>query len=174
MREVIERLENLARPYYITGSEALARDAQPRQTMDLDVVVDISVAELASLAREFEDDFLVNDPIELGDRSMASLVAMSGLAKVDLIIGRDDPWARSAMARRIRWEHPGYGSTWVSSLEDLILAKLEWSGGSSELQLRDARNLVAGNRERIDWAYLERWAVVLGISTTLETIRAAT
>ncbi|CAN5556015.1 hypothetical protein BH24CHL9_BH24CHL9_03370 [soil metagenome] len=62
MREVIERLEVLVQPYYVTGSEALGRYGQPRQTMDLDVVVDIRVAEFASLARMFERDFLMNDP----------------------------------------------------------------------------------------------------------------
>lgn len=81
MREVSERLEHLGMPYYLTGSEALARYGQPRQTMDIDI----------------------------GGRSMASLVAISALAKVDLIIGRDDPWGRSAMGRQ-------YLEDWARSL----------------------------------------------------------
>jgi len=54
-----------------------------------------------------------------------------------------------------------------------VIAKLEWSGGTSELQLRDCRNLVALNRDAIDWPYVERWAAVLGVSDTLDAVRHA-
>jgi hypothetical protein len=173
VRKVFERLEGLGLPYYLTGSEALARYGQPRQTTDLDIVVGIGPDDFPALARSFEADFLVNDPIDMGVRSMASMISMSALAKVDLILGRDDPWGRSAMSRRERWDHPGYGRLWVTSLEDMILAKLEWSGGSSELQLRDVRNLIVANRGRIDWPYVERWAAMLDIVATLKGVRDA-
>jgi hypothetical protein len=55
----------------------------------------------------------------------------------------------------------------------LILAKLDWSKGVSELQLRDCRNLIALNRDRIEWPYVERWAAALGVVGTLEQVRRA-
>jgi len=173
MREVVERLERLGVRYFLTGSEALARYGQPRQTMDIDLVLDVHPTDFGPIERAFEADFLVNDPIDFGGRIMASLIPTSVLGKVDLILGREDPWSRSAMARRQRWDHPEHGPLWVSSLEDLILAKLEWSGGTSELQLRDCRNLIAVNRARLDWEYLRRWAPASGVEALLDAVRDA-
>jgi hypothetical protein len=173
VREVFERLERLGVRYYMTGSEALARYAQPRQTMDVDIVVETTPAGFTAITRAFEDAYVVNEPIDVGGRWMASLIAMSALGKADLMLDRGDGWARSAMERRERWNHPQYGPLWVASLEDLLLAKLEWSGGTSELQLGDCRNLIALNRDVIDWPYVERWAAALGIGETLEGVRHA-
>jgi hypothetical protein len=157
----------------MTGSEALARYSQPRQTMDVDIVVAIAPVRFSEIAPAFEADFLVNQPIDVGRFSMASLIARSALGKADLILGRDDPWSKAALDRRERWEHPLYGEIWVTSLEDLLLAKLEWSEGVSELQLRDCRGLVALNASSIDWLYVERWAVALGVDGLLEAVRRA-
>lgn len=174
VREVFERLERLGVQYYMTGSEALARYGEPRQTMDVDIVVGLAASEFDTVARAFEDDFLVNEPLDFGAFSLASLIAKSALGKADLILDRRDGWSHSAMDRRVRWEdHPLYGPLWVVSLEDLVLAKLEWSKGSSELQLRDCRNLLALNRDMIDWSYVERWAAVLEVSGTLDQVRNA-
>jgi hypothetical protein len=78
-----------------------------------------------------------------------------------------------AMARRLRWAHPAWGPVWVSTLEDLVLAKLEWSEGTSELQLRDCASLLRMNAGRVDEAYLERWARALGLGDRLESVRRA-
>ena len=173
VRDVFERLERLGVRYYMTGSEALARYAQPRQTMDVDIVIQTTPGGFAPIARAFEGDYVVNEPIDVGGRWMASLIAISGLGKADLMLDRSDAWARSALERRERWDHPQYGPLWVASLEDLLIAKLEWSGGTSELQLRDCRNLVALNRGALDWPYVERWAAALGVSDTLDAVRHA-
>ena len=74
------------------------------------------------------------------------------------------------MARRRRLDHPTLGQTWAITAEDLILAKLEWSEGTSELQLRDLRSIVR-LVDDLDWTYLERYAATLGIRDRLETIR---
>jgi hypothetical protein len=170
---VFERLERLGVPYFLTGSEALARYGEPRQTMDVDIVLGTAPHEFSRIAAAFEPDFLVNEPIDVGRFAMASVIAKSALGKADFVLGRTDPWSRSSMERRERWNHPLYGPLWVASLEDLVLAKLEWSEGTSELQLRDCRILVELNRERIDWPYLERWAPSLGVADLLGELRRA-
>ena len=71
------------------------------------------------------------------------------------------------------WEHPAWGSVWVSTLEDLILAKLEWSDGVAELQLRDCASLLRMNRDVVDEAYLDRWARTLGRVDRLEAVGRA-
>jgi hypothetical protein len=171
-RDVLDRLERLGITYYITGSWALAAYAEPRTTRDLDIVVNLDRDRYETIIRPaFEDVYLVNDPIEFDGRAMGGLIHRTEIARVDLIFGRRDAWARSAMDRRRPMDHPGLGGTWVIAPEDLILAKLEWSMGTpSELQLRDCRSIIRVEAG-LDWEYLARYASVLGITDLLETVR---
>jgi hypothetical protein len=170
-RDALGRIESLGLPWYVTGSWALAAYAEPRMTQDIDVVLDASRADYESRIRpSFETDFLVNDPIDLGGRWRGGLIHRSDLVRVDLMFGRSDAWAHSAMARRERLDHPTLGPIWVVSVEDLILAKLEWSEGTSELQIRDVRSIVRLVGD-LDWPYLEQYASALGIRDRLESIR---
>lgn len=107
--DVVRRLERLGIDYYITGSEALARYGEPRQTADIDIVIQLPAHQFDRIRSAFENDYVVNDPIQAGGRAMASVVAMSGLGKADLILSRKDAWSRSAMDRREAWDHPILG-----------------------------------------------------------------
>ena len=171
-REVLDRLDRLAIRYYVTGSWALSVHAEPRMTRDLDLVLDLDPADYERRIRPaFEDAYLVNDLIDVGDRAIGRLVHRTEIARVDLIIGRRDAWARQAFERSRVVDHPGLGRTVVSSAEDLILAKLEWSdGGNSELQLRDCRSVIRIASD-LDWDYLERYATILGVEPLLESVR---
>ncbi len=105
---------------------------------------------------------------------MGSVISTQTAAKVDLIMLRRDQYLRQVMGRRSRCEHRDYGQVWVCSLEDLIVAKLEWSEGTSELQLRDCAQLIRINAESVDWAYLERSAEQRGVARLLGEVRDAT
>ena len=171
-RVVIARLARLGVRYYVTGSEALAIYAEPRQTQDTDLVVGLGPGRYARRIRPaFEDAYAVSDPMRSGHRTFGSLIATDGSGKVDLIMRDDDAWGRSAFERRVLREDPGLGRAWFSSPEDLLLAKLEWSEGRSELQLRDCRSIVRLD-PALDWPYLERWAAQLGLMALLESIGA--
>jgi hypothetical protein len=53
---------------------------------------------------------------------------------------------------------------WIASLEDLIVAKLEWARlGGSARQIEDVANLVRVAGPDIDRAYLEHWIDALGL-----------
>jgi len=170
-RDVMERLESLGLRWYVTGSWSLGVYAEPRMTRDIDIVLDATRSAYDTAIRPaFESDFLVNDPIDLGGRWMGGLIHKREIVRVDLMLGRTDAWARSAMDRRRRVEHPDLGAIWNISPEDLVIAKLEWSDGTSELQLRDVRSLVR-LVSALDWPYLERYAALLGIRDRLEAVR---
>jgi len=170
-RGVLDRLEQLPGRWYLTGSWALAAYAEPRMTRVIDIVVEATRTDYESRIRPtFDGDFLVNDPIDLGGRWMGGLIHRVELVRVDLMFGRTDAWARSAMDRRVRLDHPTLGPVWILTAEDLVLAKLEWSEGTSELQLRDVRSIVR-LVEALDWPYLERYAAALAISERLEAVR---
>jgi hypothetical protein len=171
-RDVLDRLEALGIRYYVTGSWASGYYAEPRMTRDMDVVLDMAPADYDRRIRpSFERDFLVNDPIDLGGRWMGGLIHEVEIDRVDLMFGRDDPWSRSAMTRRRRVDHPSLGEVWMISPEDLVLAKLEWSEGTAELQLRDVRSIIR-LADDVDWPYLERFASTLRIADRLEAVRA--
>ena len=66
-RDVLDRLDDLGLRWYVTGSWALAAYAEPRMTRDIDVVLELTPADYEWKVRlAFEDDFLVNDPIDVG------------------------------------------------------------------------------------------------------------
>ena len=171
-RDILDRIERLGIDHFVTGSWALGVYAEPRMTRDIDIVAAIDRGAYESSIRpEFETDYLVNDPIDLGGRWIGGLIHRREIARADLLFGRDDAWARSAMSRRRRWPDPTLGPIWVIAPEDLVLAKLEWSEGTAELQLRDVRSILRLTDD-LDVPYLERYAAILGITERLEAVRA--
>jgi hypothetical protein len=62
-------------------------------------------------------------------------------------------------------------TVYVATAEDTILAKLEWyrmGGGVSERQWRDVLGVLKVQGERLDYAYLRRWAAQLSVADLLE------
>jgi hypothetical protein len=172
MREVFEALDRLGIDWFVTGSEAAACYGVLRQTFDTDVVVDLPLEGFDRLARDFPD-YAVADPIAYETYAMGSIISPSTADKVDLIMRQPDRHARHVMARRQRCRHHAFGEIWVCSLEDLVIAKLEWSEGTSELQLRDCAQLLRMNSKITDWAYLEKAARTRGVADLLERARNA-
>jgi hypothetical protein len=125
MRAVVDALDRLGMPYFVTGSVAASVHGVLRQSHDTDVVL-IDVGRFNELAETLRE----------------------------------------------RWEVPGLGQVWVASVEDLVLAKLVCSGGTSELQLRDCAQLLRPNGAALDRPYLERWAERLGVSRLLRDVES--
>jgi hypothetical protein len=172
-RDVLDRLERAGIDYYVTGSEALSVWAEPRQTMDIEIVTNLPSARYDAVIRPaLEDDYLVADLIVVEGRGFGSVIHRTEIRKADLMMRRDDPWGRSAFERRRRIDDPVLGDSWFISPEDLLLAKLAWSdGGASERQLRDSGSITRLQAD-LDWAYIDRYASLLGLSELVERVRA--
>ncbi len=171
-RDVLDRLEGAGVGYYITGSEALSVWAEPRQSMDIDIITDLTVARFEAVIRPaFEDAYLVNDLIIVDGRGYGSVIHRTEIRKADLITRRDDAWGRIAFERRRLVDDPVLGSAWFIGPEDLILAKLAWSdGGVSERQVRDAASVVRITPD-LDWGHIDQYASALGVTSLVERIR---
>lgn len=171
-RDVLDRLTRAGVGYYVTGSEALAVWAEPRQTLDIDIVTNLAPERYEAVIRPaFEDAYLVNDLIILEGCGYGAVIHRTEVHKADLIMRRTDPWGLAAFERRRLVDDPVLGSAWFISPEDLILAKLSWSdGGISERQVRDSASVVRLQSD-LDWAYIERFADALGIGQLVERIR---
>ena len=163
MRDVLDAIDRLGIPWFVTGSVAASVYGVLRASQDIDVVLDMDAAGFAALADVLGPSYAIAEPIDYGEFAMASVIDRATAQKVDLILRRGGPFEASAMARRQRAGIPGLGEVWIASVEDLILAKLLWSDGTSELQLRDCEQLWRLNASRIDRAYLDLWAARLGL-----------
>lgn len=145
LREIVARLEAHGIAYMVVGSVAASVYGRQRATQDFDVVVEARAPALRALVRSLpEDRFYVIDMV-------------TGW-KADLIIRKHRAFSETEFARRTRLEVMGV-STYVASVEDVIVAKLEWAkaGGGSERQLEDVRELARLTSTRLDRSYVEQW-----------------
>jgi hypothetical protein len=171
MRTAFDALERLGIPYFVTGSVAASVHGVLRQSHDTDVVL-VDAERFTELAEALGGSCLIADPIGYGTFSIASIVERDTADKVDVIVAPSGAFEASAMERRRRAEVPGLGPVWVASVEDLLLAKLVWSEGTSELQLRDCAQLLRLNATILDRAYLGQWAGRLGVSDLLGNVES--
>jgi hypothetical protein len=174
LRAVAERLEAADIEYMLTGSVAMAWYAQPRQTRDIDIVVELPESKVDAVLKSFTDDFYVDADVvrqEVRRRGMFNMIENARIVKVDMILRKPTPYASAAFGRRRRVELvPGLPISIISP-EDLVLAKLQWGAqGESDLQLRDVRNLVHSVQD-LDATYLSERASELGVTSLLERAR---
>ena len=112
----------------------------------------------ARLRPAFEPEYLVNDPIRVGHRRLGAVIHVTAIGKADLVMRDPDPWGESAFARRVQIDDPALGLVWVSSIEDLLVAKLDFADGDAAIlpaeTARDAMprgrpgRLRSGDRDR--------------------------
>ncbi len=96
---------------------------------------------------------------------MFNVVDTSTGWKVDLIIRKSRPFSRVEFERRRLVDFDGL-QLWVTALEDLIIAKLEWAKlGGSARQLEDVSSMLRIAGTEIDKAYLDRWIEALELHT---------
>jgi len=174
LRVVAGRLDGAGIQYMLTGSVAMAWYAQPRQTRDIDIVIDLPGSKVDALVKSFSDDFYVDADVvrqEVRRLGMFNMVENDRVMKVDMILRKPNTYATAAFARRRRVELiPGL-EICIISPEDLVLAKLQWAAeGESDLQLRDVRNLIR-SVGAMDSGYLSRWASTLDVASLLERAR---
>jgi hypothetical protein len=162
-------------PFMLTGSLAAAYYGTPRATQDIDVVISPGRAELEQLV-----DLLTDDGLYVSSEAALDAFTHAGQFnvidpttgwKADLIIRKARDFSDTEFRRRHSAQLFGV-EVGLTTLEDLIIAKLEWSElGDSELQRRDIQQLLEVNRASLDWEYLEGWVTELGLETALKRIR---
>jgi hypothetical protein len=163
-------------PHMLTGSLAAAYYATPRATQDIDLVID---------AREGQIERLVDGLMAAGlyvsreaaldaFRSQGQFNAIDPESgwKVDLIVRKDRPFSATEFSRRTSVQLLGIEVA-LTSVEDLIIAKLEWSQlGDSDLQRRDLFQLLDASLDSMDRTYVENWVERLGLNKSWREILA--
>jgi hypothetical protein len=166
LRDTILRLDVAGIPCMITGSLASSFYGEPRATRDIDVVIDPTRPKLSRLVGGLEADGVYVDRSAAFEalRARTQFNAVSGAEKVDFIVRKERPFSRAEFDRRRRVELLGT-RCFVPSVEDLIIAKLEWAAeAGSDLQLRDVTGMLDVGGADVDRAYIERWVSELGLA----------
>jgi hypothetical protein len=173
---VTQTLEALGIRYAVGGSLASSVHGVMRSTLDVDILADMSLEHIqplvAALSKEFyADDEMMRDAIER--QSSFNLIHYETAFKVDVFIRKSRAFDQMQLERRrtsVIATDPEQ-SIYVTSAEDVILAKLEWyrmGGEVSDRQWRDILGVLKTRAGELDLDYLRKWANELKVQDLLE------
>ncbi len=165
-RQLHPIFEQIGIAYYITGGVAATAYGDPRTTRDLDVVLNVSKSDMATLISALETaGFYVPgvEDIISGRMRTLQIIHQETVMQADLILSGEESWDTVKFERR-RLE----GELYFISPEDIVLSKLLWRRRSrSETQWRDILGVLKVQGERLDLKYLREWANRLAVSEDL-------
>jgi hypothetical protein len=173
---VTEVLERLGVRYYVGGSLASATYGIPRTTLDADIITDLQAAHIDPFVAALGDDFYVDgDSVReaVALKSSFNLIHHATMFKIDIFIPKDRPADQARFDNRIlrAFDEQGEHLVYLSSPEDVVLAKLEWyklGHQVSDRQWQDILGVVRVQENRLVIPYLRRWAAELGVADLLE------
>jgi len=175
---VIAAFEQLQISHCIGGSIASSFHGAARATMDVDVLCDISKDLIADFLKFFGTDYYVSEPAvrdAVERRSCFNLIHIPTAFKIDVFVSEGRPFDSIRMQRATR-EDLGEDrviSVPMTSLEDVIISKLEWfrkGNETSERQWNDVSRLARLMGESIDLVYLRDAAESVGVADLLNRL----
>ncbi|MFT5199132.1 MAG: hypothetical protein ACI87O_001795 [Planctomycetota bacterium] len=174
LSRLVAKLEESHVPYMLTGSVASSYHGIPRTTQDVDFVIDPKPAALGVFVQALPvEEYYVDSSSAfeaLARRSQFNVIDQATGWKADLIVIKNRPFSRAEFDRRCLGSVMGV-QAFVSSREDSILSKLEWSAKSgSERQLRDVAGVLSVGAE-IDLQYIQEWVKALDLKLQWDQAR---
>ena len=171
---VVEALIALEVPYYVGGSIASSVTGVARATLDADLVASLQSEHAEPLAALLLPYYYVDaEMIQSAVRHSSSfnMIHLATMFKIDIFVPQDTAFARENMRRRVALDVPEIGRTlYVCAPEDIVLHKLLWyaaGSGVSDRQWYDLQGVLRLQAHGLDLAYLQRWAVALGVGELL-------
>ena len=177
---ILAILDRLEIAYFVGGSVASSLYGVPRTTMDLDLIADIRLDQIDSLAAELQPDFyadpqMMKDAMERG-RSF-NVIHLGSSYKIDIFPLEHDEYSLVAFGRRQFNETKSLGGEPIecafAAAEDVVLSKLRWyrAGGEiSETQWKDLQGIFRTSGSKLDRDYLRYWAPRLGVADLLDRL----
>jgi len=175
---VLEVLQRFGIAYHLGGSYASAIHGVPRQTHDVDLIVDLGPEQIPNLTRALKDQFYIDENAvarAVSTRTSVNLVHLATGVKVDLFVKGTTPFDASEFSRRVlvRLGDERPQDVYVKSAEDTVLRKLLWfrlGGEVSDRQWQDVLGIVSVQGDRLDVDYLTRSANALGVRDLLDRV----
>lgn len=177
---VLDALQRMGVEHYVCGSVASSIHGEPRTTIDIDVVADLSPTEARRLAEQITSNYYADADAmaqAVTNRRSFNVVHLTTGIKVDIFPVKDRDYDYRSLERRVTrplGDEPDAPQVPVSSPEDTILAKLEWYRLGDEIsdrQWRDLVNVLSLRNAELDQHYLDRWANRLGVHDLLDRAR---
>jgi len=173
---VTQAFEQLGVPYAVGGSLASSLHGVMRSTLDVDILADLHLEHIQPLIEMLSKEFYADDEMIRGaieHQSSFNLIHYETAFKVDVFIRKSRAFDQMELERRkltVIATDPEQ-SVYVTSPEDVILAKLEWyrmGGEVSERQWRDILGVLKTRAGELDSDYLRKWANELKVPDLLE------
>ena len=173
--DVAEILNALDIPYLIGGSVASTLMGEMRATEDVDIVADLKIEKVVQLMESLQPRFYVSEnAVQDAVRYKRSfnLIDNESLGKVDIFILKDQPFPQIEFQRRrsqLVRQNPDQMLV-LPTPEDIILQKLTWyrmTKNESQRQWRDVLGVLKLQGDRLDFEYLQKWALELELSDLL-------
>ena len=166
----IEPLEMHSLRYLVTGSIGAMAYGEPRLTNDIDLILAIQSADVASLISAFPDSDYYLPPPEVihservrMQRGHFNIIHLETMLKADVYLAGADPLHRWAFEHEVRMEIDGRQIAFAPS-EYIILRKLEFfQEGGSEKHLRDIAAMVQESGAEIDTDFLAQEVLARGL-----------
>jgi len=161
LRRITAALDRAGIAYMLTGSFASAHHGAPRSTLDIDIVIAASPAQLRTFVQSLPSGEYYSDldaALEAHKRqSLFNVIDLPTGWKIDLIIRKSRAFSREEFDRRQLVNVQGL-PIFVASAEDVVIAKLEWSKlAQSQRQIEDVAAILRLRWEALDRTYLEKW-----------------
>ena len=167
---VAEALEACGIPFLLSGSFASNYYGIPRSTRDADFVLQAEHAVGQELAKQLGEDFVFDKQLsfETNTGTLRQGIRHKKKAfKVELFLLSQDAHDQSRFQRR-RAVQIHDRRLWLPSPEDVVVTKLRWARGKDK---DDVRDVMAVQRDKLDWAYIEQWCRQHGTLALMEEIR---
>jgi hypothetical protein len=173
VRLVLDAIESAGIEYMIGGAVATWAWGEPRSTLDLDLVVNITRERVSQFSNELKKiDMLVSEEIILDniledrvDLPINAIHMYSGY-KADLYPVRDgDELRASAFSRRQKVDlGASLGEVYLHAPEDLIIYKLWYYSISQQTKhIRDITSIVMTLGDELEIEYIETWVTKKGL-----------
>jgi hypothetical protein len=179
---VAEILESCGLRYLVGGSLASSMSGEPRSTLDVDIVVDMTAADVDRFVGALREEFEVDEVAvarAVRERSSVNVFHAATAVKVDFFVLGSGALDEEKMNRRQRvrvsTEPERYLYTYAP--EDILLQKLRWfrsRGEISDRQWRDILGILLVQGGALDRAYLRDRARRSGLADLLARAEATT
>ncbi len=170
IRPLIAVFERLGVSYRVGGSVASSWHGIGRSTMDVDLTANLELSQVDSLVAGLQDAYyadaeLIREALEHGQSF--NLIHLETYFKVDVFPLQAREYEQRSFSRVVVVQQINFVSA-----EDIILKKLEWYrlSGGSERQWRDVIGVLNIQQGKLDMAYLQHWAMEIGVSDLLERV----